>query len=38
MIFAVWNNFVINAVLDVTNSGVLLETRLREFTRINCFA
>ena len=28
------NNFVTNAVLGVKNSGVLLETRLREFNRI----
>ena len=32
------NNFVTNADLGVRNSGVLLETRLREFNRINCFA
>ena len=32
------NNFVTNAVLGVRNSGVLLETRLREFDRIDCFA
>ena len=32
------NNFVTNPVLGVRNSGVLLETRLREFNRINCFA
>ena len=28
------NNFVANAVFGVRNSGVLLETRLREFNRI----
>ena len=28
------NNFVRNPVLRVTNSNVLLETRLREFNRI----
>ena len=28
------NNSVTNAVLGVRNSGVLLETRLREFNRI----
>ena len=32
------NNFVTNGVLGVRNSDVLLETRLREFNRINCFA
>ena len=32
------NNFVTNAVLGVRNLDVLLETRLREFNRINCFA
>ena len=31
------NNFVTNAVLGVRNSGVLLEARLRELNRINCF-
>ena len=29
------NNFVTNAVLGVRKSGVLLETRLREFNRIS---
>ena len=33
-----FNNFSTNAVLSVRNSGVLLETRLREFNRNNCFA
>ena len=28
------NNFIRNAVLRITNSNVLLETRLREFNRI----